>query len=62
MEILEAAKTTVNIADAASIQVSLEELQREYGELIELKDDITQSDDSMFGTILDSIDIKPNNK
>lgn len=62
MEILEAAKTTVNIADAVSIQASLDELQAVYGELTELKEDITQSEDSMFGTILDSIDVKPNYK
>lgn len=61
MEILEAANTTVNIADAVSIQAFLDELQAKYGPLTDLKDDITQSDDSMFGTILDSIDIKPNN-
>lgn len=61
MELLEAAKTTVNIADVVSIQVFLDELQAKYGNLTELKEDITQSEDSMFGTILDSIDIKPNN-
>jgi hypothetical protein len=41
MGILEAAKTTVNIVDAVSIEKSLEELQAEYGELTVLKDDIT---------------------
>jgi hypothetical protein len=62
MNILEAATTTINIADAESIQDSLDELQRVYGALTELKEDITQSEDSMFGAILDSIDIKPNKK
>ena len=53
---------TVNVADAESIQDSLDELQRLHGELTELKEDITQSEDSLFGAILDSIEVKPNKK
>jgi hypothetical protein len=62
MNILEAATTTVNVADAESIQDSLDELQRVHGALTELKDDITLSEDSLFGAILDSIEVKPNKK
>jgi predicted translin family RNA/ssDNA-binding protein len=62
MEILDAATTTVNVADAESIQDSLDELQRVHGALTELKEDITQSEDSLFGAILDSIEVKPNKK
>jgi hypothetical protein len=36
MEILDAASTTVNVADAESIQDSLDELQRLHGALTEL--------------------------
>jgi len=61
-EILQTAKSTVNIADVASIQLFLDELQAKYGELEELSEDITKSDDDRFAMILDSIDIKPNNK
>jgi hypothetical protein len=62
MEILDAASTTVNVADAESIQDSLDELQRLHGALTELNQDITQSEDSLFGAILDSIEVKPNKK
>jgi hypothetical protein len=41
MDILEAAKTTVNIADAISIQHFLDELQTRYGPLTDLIADIT---------------------
>jgi hypothetical protein len=41
LDILEAAKTTINVADAISIQHFLDELQVKYGALTELKDDIT---------------------
>jgi hypothetical protein len=62
MEILDAATTIVNVADAESIQDSLDELQRLHGDLTELKEDITESEDSLFGAILDSIEVKPNKK
>ncbi|CDW79640.1 UNKNOWN [Stylonychia lemnae] len=62
LEILEAEKTTVNIADVISIQHFLNELQQKYRILTYLQDDITQIDDDRFTMILDSIDIKPNSK
>jgi hypothetical protein len=40
----------------------LDELQAKYGILNDLKDDVTQSEDERFIMIMDSADMKPNNK